>query len=191
MDLLAPALRDLEVRVQIRGVAHLAVGGGEGFVVVHSLGGAVGDGLGDDAAELFDGAADGEVGVGGVEVADADVGAVPGGGGAGGQEVELAVDRQVVEGVDPHLAGDAVAGLDVKLDLAVPVDGGVGGGVAAEGEPVDDVGAGGHGHRAAGHVDVAQVGVGAGGREGDAGVGDGRPHRRGDAGDGGGGGDGG
>src|SRR2546421_11143285 len=76
------ALWDFEVGPGDGGVAGLAVGGGEGLVVVHAAAGAVGDALGGDAAEHFHAAADGEAGVRGVQLADALVGAVPGGAGA-------------------------------------------------------------------------------------------------------------
>src|SRR5947209_8505484 len=90
----------------------------EGLVVVHAPAAADGDALGGGPAHELGGAGDGEVGVGGVELADADVGAAPGGGGAGGQEVEDAVGRNVVVGGDGGAAGDVVAVLDVERHRA-------------------------------------------------------------------------
>src|SRR5687767_11514581 len=147
---------------------------------MHAAAGAVVDAFGDDPAELLNAARYGEVGVGGVEVADAGVGAVPGGGGAGGEEVDEAVLGVVLVGVDDDAAGDGVAVADVEGHGALPVDDGG----AAEAEVADEVGAARDVVGAAAVGDIAQVDDAGG--EDDAGVADGRREREAAAGDGGG-----
>src|SRR4051812_15010304 len=65
-----------------------AAQGGQGLVVVHAAGAAERDRLGRNPAEELGAAADREIGVGRVQLADATVRAGPGGHRAGGQEID-------------------------------------------------------------------------------------------------------